>query len=176
MITVEGAKLLAAFIPVLILILAVERRMLGPEPQPFRLLPKIWWWAKGIGQTFGAALALISMAPLIISVNANQNVEGGYAIAAIVSVLLTGQAVVGIVTSLVFRGYFGHEQTELGEERLRLKAEHADYLRRTRLARKPAKKRIDRRWGGGVTPDRATPTPGGVSTSLRIRVRKPRRG
>jgi hypothetical protein len=149
MITVEGAKLLAGFIPVLILILAVERRTLGPEPQPFRLLAKAWWWAKGIGQTFGAALALISMAPLIISVNANQNIDGGYAVAIIVSVCLMGQAVVGIVTSLVFRGYFGHEQFKLGEESLRHKAVQADHLRRIARARRLAKKRIDRQRGGG---------------------------
>jgi hypothetical protein len=142
MITVEGAKLLAQFIPVLILILAVERRTLGPEPEPVRRTGWIWYWLKGIGQSFGAAVALLSMAPLIIFVNENRTIDGFYAVMILVSVLLTGQAVIGVVISLVFRGYFGHEQTALGEEIRRQKAQEVEATRRYRRARRRAQRRI----------------------------------
>lgn len=149
MITVEGAKLLAQFIPVLVLILAVEQRILGPEPQPFRLIGWIWYWAKGIGQSLGAAGCLISMAPLILYVNANQNIDGSWAWVIFISVLLAGQSVIGIVTALVFRGYFGHAQIERGEERMRLQREEAHAVRRIRRARKRARRKIEAAAGRG---------------------------
>lgn len=145
MITVEGAKLLAQFIPVLVLILAVERRILGPEPEPLRLVGWLWYWIKGIGQTFGAGVALVSMGPLIVHVNANQNIDGIWAVVIIVSVVLAGQAVIAIVTDLVFRGYFGHTRIDRGEERIRLKAEEAYDARRSRHARRLAHRRIAQR-------------------------------
>lgn len=159
MITVEGAKLLAQFIPVLVLILAVERRILGPEPEPVRLVGWIWYWIKGIGQTFGAGVALVSMGPLILYVNANQSIDGFWAVVIIVSVVLAGQAVIGIVTDLVFRGYFGHSRIDRGEERIRRKAEKAHDARRFRRARKLARRRIAtaRARGGNPRPDYARP-------------------
>lgn len=152
MITVEGAKLLAQFIPVLILILAVERRLLGPEPEPVSVIAQIWYWAKGVGQSLGAAGALVSMAPLIIGVNDNRSIEGFWTVVIVVSLFLTGQAVIGIVVILVFRGYFGNTRMDRGEERIRLKAEDARDTRRARRARKLARQRIKAKRRGSNPP------------------------
>lgn len=132
----------------LILILAGERRVLRPEPRAVRLVGKIWYWTKRISQSLGAGVSLVS-------------------------VILAGQAVIGIVVSLVLRGYFGNTEVDPGEERMRQKTEDDRDTRRFRRARKLARRNIDVARGRRATPGWISPAPARDSRFRDERVGKP---
>jgi hypothetical protein len=141
MISVEGAKLLAALIPVLVLILAVERRALGPEQRPVYVIGWVWFCAKLAGQTVGAGMSIVMLGPLVIAVNANAPLDGVWAVATIASVILAGFGVVSIVVPLVMRGYLGTTEMDLGEKRIRERRVGARDASRARRARMRAMRR-----------------------------------
>lgn len=153
MITVEGAKLLTQFIPVVILVMAVERHRLGPEPEPVSVRGWVWYWTKGIGQTAAVVGCIMSLVPLFSAVNENRNLDGPLAMGILFCVYLLGLAVAGVVVSLVMRSYFGHHHAEQADAAKRERDVAALELRRVRrLRRKARRKMAKRRKGRGVAP------------------------
>lgn len=160
MITVEGAKLLAQFIPIVILVMAVERHRLGPEPEPVSVPGWVWYWMKGLGQAVAVVGCISSLVPLFSAVNENRNIEGIQTVGILASVYLLGLAVTGVIVSLVLRSYFGHQQVKTLEESKRARDVAALELRRVRRLRRKAERLVvQRRKGRGGTPRSVTSGP-----------------
>ncbi|KQR06435.1 hypothetical protein ASF74_03435 [Arthrobacter sp. Leaf145] len=140
-ISVEGAKLLAALIPVLVLVLAVERRAMGPEPLPFRRSGLVWFVAKGIAQFSGIGGSVFGLIPLFIAVNSNRDVDGVWSVVVIVCTVVLIAAVASVTMDLAVRGYIGSDVLDHGLEAERVKRINAHRTKRLRRARKIALRR-----------------------------------
>jgi hypothetical protein len=144
-ITVEGAKLLAQLMPVVLVLLIVERRWLGPEPEPLTFVGWAWFWIKGVAQWLAVGGCMMSLIPLFVAVNTNSNVQEGWDILALVSFAVVWLAAIGVVAPLAQRSYLGKDRIELGAERIRERRLAQLELRRVARSRSVVLRRKARR-------------------------------
>ncbi|MCT9868745.1 hypothetical protein [Paenarthrobacter aurescens] len=148
MITVEGAKLLAALIPVLVLILAVERRAMGPAQRPVYFMGWVWFWILGVLQFLGIAGSIIGLMPLFLAVNENRNVDTDWAVIVLLCSAVLVIAVALVAMELAMRAYLGGELMDVGARLQRERRVDAYLTERARRARKIAVRRLAARGRG----------------------------
>lgn len=143
MISVEGAKMLAQVIPIALLIMAVERRWLGSEPEPFSPIGWAWYWVKATVQGFVVIGCVVSMWFLFISINDNVPVAPDRTWGVALTMLGLTYAVMGVLISLTLRSYLGLRPEDAVELRHQRAARYE--RRRLRCLRRRAIRKLRRR-------------------------------
>lgn len=108
MISIEGAGLLAQVLPVGLLIIAVERRALGPEPYPRgRRYALAGWWTLYVVMGLTVAASIISTMLCVIAVSQSEPLEGVSAWIVTVSGIALALVAIRTTVALSMRSYSG---------------------------------------------------------------------
>lgn len=116
MINTDGAGLIAQLIPVLVLVLAVERRMLGPTALPARGFRRLWWWVRLGGMGASVVLAFLAVAYCVIAVSSGTTLTGWQAAIVSIAVAVVGFAAMSTFIPLTMRAYVSGSGDGLARE------------------------------------------------------------